>query len=462
MSADLPTLALRLTLLGAPQLVDASGGRSLPWQRPTALLAYLACQPDWVSRDQLATWLRPEAAEDSARAYLRRLPHRARDLGLAGGLEIEPQRVRWAAGADVRDLAVAAQARDWPRVLALYRGPLLDGAGLAGEAAIDEFFADERERCRTRWRAALCARIDDLHAAGDHAAIAPLMQRLADDDALDEDGVQFLLDRAGSEPERTVALAAFETLQRRLAYEMALRPLPATQALAQSLRDRVFAAAPAEGRVGTAAAIDDGADLTPFIGRDAEQQAVQAQLAGAVRMVTLLGPGGVGKTRLARRVLQDWSGATALVDLSDVENEAGLLTALLGGLRVPACPARPRSSSPTGSRRARCWCCSTTPRDWPPTAPHWPRWPASSPRRRSCAGSSPRASRLRWPPSTACRSAVCRPTVPTTRPPRCSAPRQSATATAPRPTMRRRSWASPARSTACRWRSNSRRNGCTR
>jgi predicted ATPase/DNA-binding SARP family transcriptional activator len=335
MRSPTPTTAVRLTLLGAPRLTGPDGPRPLPWHKTTALVAYLACQPDWVSRDALATWLQPEAGEDSARAYLRRLLHRLKDQGLADGLEIEAQRVRWVGAADVRELDAAARAQDWPRVRALYGGPLLDGAGLAGEAAIDEFFADARERYRTRWRMALTAEIDALAARGERGAIAPLMEQLADDDGLDEDGVQFLLDRAGSEPERGVALAAFETLQRRLAYEMALRPLPATQALAQALRERVFAAAATAGAA-VAPAPPRRAPLTPFVGRAAELISVRTLLGERAAMVTLLGPGGVGKTRLAQEVQQLWDGASAFVDLTDVGTLPALLTAFADSLALPA------------------------------------------------------------------------------------------------------------------------------
>ncbi len=44
--------------------------------------------------------------------------------------------------------------------------------------------------------------------------------------------------------------------------------------------------------------------LTPFIGREREVAEVGTLLHGPMRLVTLTGPGGVGKTRLALRVAE--------------------------------------------------------------------------------------------------------------------------------------------------------------
>lgn len=64
---------------------------------------------------------------------------------------------------------------------------------------------------------------------------------------------------------------------------------------------------------------------TSIIGRDEELTAIETMLSSH-RLVTLLGPGGVGKTRLAqgvgRRVLTDFSDGVTLVDLSSISDPA--------------------------------------------------------------------------------------------------------------------------------------------
>jgi len=58
--------------------------------------------------------------------------------------------------------------------------------------------------------------------------------------------------------------------------------------------------------------------LTRLIGRDADVSALRERVMGGTRLVTLSGPGGVGKTRLALAVavdLQDqFAGDVAFVD----------------------------------------------------------------------------------------------------------------------------------------------------
>lgn len=55
--------------------------------------------------------------------------------------------------------------------------------------------------------------------------------------------------------------------------------------------------------------------VTPFVGRDALVQEVHARLAGAWRVVTLRGPGGVGKTRAAVEIASRWPGEVVSVSL---------------------------------------------------------------------------------------------------------------------------------------------------
>ena len=72
-----------------------------------------------------------------------------------------------------------------------------------------------------------------------------------------------------------------------------------------------------------------------FIGRDAQLQALREALREA-RLVTLLGPGGTGKTRLAThlgwQVAGDWPGGVIFCDLSEARSLDGVLSALARAL----------------------------------------------------------------------------------------------------------------------------------
>jgi predicted ATPase len=90
---------------------------------------------------------------------------------------------------------------------------------------------------------------------------------------------------------------------------------------------------------------------TPLIGRDRELAEVKDLLVReGVRMVTLTGPGGVGKTRLAiaaaRRVEAEFSGGVAFVDLSTVPDPSLLVSTLADALGV----AEPADAGDRGAR----------------------------------------------------------------------------------------------------------------
>jgi predicted ATPase len=334
----------RLELIGPARLIQDAGATSLTWHRPTALIAYLACQPGWVGSDELAAILRTDGGTEPARAYLQRLVYRLKELRLDEGVEVEPQRLRWVGSSDVRELVAAADERRWGDVMRLYRGRFLDGAGALGEAALDDWLGAERDRVRTRWRVAVMALIDAFESDADRTSVAPLMQQLAEDDPLDEEGTQFLLQRARTELERKVALAAYDTLQRRLTFELALKPVPATRQLADALRTRTLSTGVVATLAKSAGESVDAVELTSFVGREEELGELEKCLrATDTRLVTLLGVDGAGKTRLARRVLQRWQGRAVFVDLAQVDSERGLYDALTDALSLPATDGSPRA-----------------------------------------------------------------------------------------------------------------------
>jgi predicted ATPase/DNA-binding SARP family transcriptional activator len=102
---------------------------------------------------------------------------------------------------------------------------------------------------------------------------------------------------------QTEALATIRSWRRHLATELGLDPSPALQAIEQDIL-RHTAGTP-DSR-GPAAPLP--LPVTSFVGRDEELVAVTARLDRA-RLVTLHGPGGVGKTRLAVEVAERTGGS---------------------------------------------------------------------------------------------------------------------------------------------------------
>lgn len=157
--------------------------------------------------------------------------------------------------------------------------------------------------------------------------------------------------RAGRTSE---ALAGYRELRGRLARELGVDPGPELTALHQAIlrRDPGLGAVP-----GPAPHTNLPAPLTSLVGREEAVEEVAALL-GATRMVTLTGPGGVGKTRLAvetaRRLVSRFPDGVWLVELgalgrtgpaSAAGGPAEAVMAALGiredagGGRTPARPA---------------------------------------------------------------------------------------------------------------------------
>src|SRR5206468_4392640 len=84
--------------------------------------------------------------------------------------------------------------------------------------------------------------------------------------------------------------------------------------------------------------------LTSFVGRE-EQIAEVERLLGQTRLLTLTGPGGSGKSRLALRVaaelLTRFPDGSCFVDLSPVTDPALVPAAVANALGVPEAAGRP-------------------------------------------------------------------------------------------------------------------------
>lgn len=84
--------------------------------------------------------------------------------------------------------------------------------------------------------------------------------------------------------------------------------------------------------------------LSSFIGREAEIEEL-ADLAASTRLLTLTGPGGIGKTRLAvevsRRVLEEFTGGFCLVELASLSDARLVPQAVASALGIAEQPRRP-------------------------------------------------------------------------------------------------------------------------
>ncbi|MGZ4195075.1 MAG: BTAD domain-containing putative transcriptional regulator [Solirubrobacteraceae bacterium] len=180
--------------------------------------------------------------------------------------------------------------------LALWRGP-----PLADVALIDGVQGEIRRLDELRLSAVL-DRIDADLAVGEGVELVGELEALVDAEPFQErlrGQLMRALYRAGRQAD---ALAAYRRMSELMRDELGLEPSRALQGLEQQilLHDPALEVAPREVRQ-THDALP--APPTPFLGRRNEIAEVTAMLKDSrVRLLTLTGPGGSGKTRLALRI----------------------------------------------------------------------------------------------------------------------------------------------------------------
>ncbi|MET9757531.1 BTAD domain-containing putative transcriptional regulator [Streptomyces sp. NPDC006372] len=240
--------------------------------------------------------------------------------------DVDLHRFERLAGEGVRALADGDPAKAavvLDDALALWCGPALtDLPDRTAEAA----------RWETRRLDAERARHSAALALGEAERSLPELTALCDGHPLDEP-LQTLRLRALRDAGRTAeALDAYEDVRRLLADRLGADPGPELRTLHAELLSLGDSPLPARGSEPPQPAGNLRARLTSFIGREADIDTIRGDLTSA-RLVTLLGPGGAGKTRLsqeaAEAVRPTMPGGVWLAELAPVDDPAAVPEAVL-------------------------------------------------------------------------------------------------------------------------------------
>lgn len=311
-----------LTLLGSPHLQHGDARIDLPDALPGYLVAYLATRGDWVLREEIAVLLWPEATESEAQNNLRvnlsRLrPHLAR-WGVEPLFVAERRRLRLDIDSDVRAVRDAHARGAWVAAADAAGGPFLDGMSFRAFPVLGEWARSEREALRALWRDAV------LRAAD---AIAPqsqldLASRYLAADPLDEDIVRVQLGALAALGRNDEAQRLFARFSDLVRAELGVAVTVALADYAGRLGRPAAGEALPAARLGT----DE-----PLIGREAELETI-AQLVVDAPLVTVLGLGGIGKTRLARALqaalAPQFGGGVVWLSLLDLSGVAEIVRRL--------------------------------------------------------------------------------------------------------------------------------------
>jgi predicted ATPase/DNA-binding SARP family transcriptional activator len=229
------------------------------------------------------------------------------------------------------------------QALDLVRGDFLEEFSLGDCEQFDDWLLIQREQIRLQVTSALEQLAAFHERAGRLAEAESAIRRLLEYDLLSESAYRQLMGVLARSDQRSAALDAYETCRRVLASELGLAPAIETVTLAEQIRAQALVEAHARH-------IDLPPVLTRFFGRRQESARLVDFLSRrTVRLVTLAGPGGVGKTRLAIEVAHRMAGVFAhdicFVELSGVADEKSVDEAVAAALHLPANTGRSSSGA---------------------------------------------------------------------------------------------------------------------
>ena len=290
---------LRISLLGEVSIQkEGQPVDGLPSRAAEALFVYLACHPQPVSREKLAELLWAERSPAQALTNLRTILTPLRRV-LGEYLSVSRDTLAFAnkdeAWLDVTEferqlkaLSVPLDPKRLQAALDLYRGDFLESFHLRDGYGFEEWAILQRERlrqlARDGFRTLARSHLESgLHAEGLAAALR--WQRL---DPYDEDACRTLMWFLLRTGQRAASLQTYQTLKRKLEADLGVAPASATTDLFRRVQ-----------RLDFPPAVQLPTFATPFVGRDEEMGELGSHLLSRARLLTLTGPGGIGKTRLA-------------------------------------------------------------------------------------------------------------------------------------------------------------------
>jgi predicted ATPase/DNA-binding SARP family transcriptional activator len=327
---------LSLSFLGPWQVTQAGEAvTGFRYDKVRALLAYLAVEADRPHRrEALIAMLWPEQAELAARNNLRQslltLREAIGDRTAAPPylhtnrtfLQFNRDSDHWTDVATFLELLAACRqhrhrhlescrlcAQRLEQAATLYRGPFLADFSLPDSVAFEEWATLKREWLHRQAVEALAHLARYYERRGDYQRARQAAWRQLELDPWREETHRLMMRLHMLSGERGAALAQYEQCRQMLADELGVEPESETTALYMQIRDASDEKPIALARLALPAGRRHTLPppATPFVGREAELGAISRQLdEEGCRLLTLVGPGGVGKTRLALQAVTEY------------------------------------------------------------------------------------------------------------------------------------------------------------
>jgi len=373
---------LSISVLGTPRIELDGNSVNLPRRKATALLTYLAVTTERQRRDALAVFFWPDTEQARAYAYLRNTIWEInRTLG-EGWLVADRETVGLNPEADItidlQDFKAHLEQvvphrhgieedgcqeciQELEAATVLYRGDFLSGFGLPDSAAFDDWQFFQAEEARQALMSGLIRLIRMLISIGDFEQALEYGRRWVNLDPINEEAHRELMQIYSWTGQRNAAIRQYRECQRILNQELNIEPEAVTTALyeriqsgqlqheqTQALTPEIFPRRvpleTVEPKVSDLECCEPIYNLpiptTPFLGRHDELNQIAAHLENpSYRLITLLGPGGIGKTRLAIQAAADsqehFKHGVCFVSLASLRGGQPILPVIVDALDLP-------------------------------------------------------------------------------------------------------------------------------
>ncbi|WP_420641296.1 tetratricopeptide repeat protein [Candidatus Leptofilum sp.] len=332
-----------------------------------ALLAYLAMNGERpFRRELLATLLWPDWSDEAARRNLRQTLHRLRQMldklapnlgkdlftttrqtvqlnGAVVSLDVAHfqhhlQTIETHAHTSLQSCSHCLERMQ--QAAALYQGDLLAGFNVKDAFPFEEWLIVQQEQHQQQMMALLDKLALAFTQRGDYGRAQQYASQQVSMAPWRESAHRQLMRLYMLEGQRDKALAQYESCRTSLLQELAVEPSAETTQLWQQIKEDRFetetAASPNTAIYGFPT------QLTPFTGRQGLLSQIMTRLDDAnCRLLTLIGPGGVGKTRLSIQVgqvlahaPQRYKDGAYFIPLAAVTDEVMLVTMITQSLGI--------------------------------------------------------------------------------------------------------------------------------
>ena len=308
---------LVLRFLGSPQLYLNEEPVTAERRKAVALLVYLSVEGGKHTRDSLSALFWPDYDQSKAFTNLRHTLWEVQQAIAERWLIAARERMELDLAADisldVRDfesVLVQSRAQQTPALriplladaVKLYRNHFLTGFSLKDAPDFNEWAFAKSEDLRHKLSSALTMLSDDHCAVGQADHAIPYARRLITLDPLNESSHRQLMKVYIQAGQHSAALKQYQACEQLLRKELGVDPQPETRELYKKIRKRDLKPLKAEQPTVTNTPQHNiPLQLSSFIGREKEQKTIAKMVAGN-RLVTLIGTGGIGKTRLSLKV----------------------------------------------------------------------------------------------------------------------------------------------------------------